>query len=375
MNVHICSAYTLLKSSKLREGAKMQIGQITPVKQGSRLPARRVTPQEKAAIVVRFLMTEGADVPIKDLPDDLQAELTQQMGSLRRIDRDTLIEVVEEFAAELQATGLTFPKGIAGALTELDGQISHSAAAQIRKRSGVRASGDPWEKLRNLEVEDLIDVLEGESTEIAAVLVSKIDVKKAAALLGQIPGERARRITYAVSKTSAVTPEAVDRIGRALVEQFEDVAPTAFDNPPVDRVGAILNSSRTMTRDQLLEGLDEADKDFATRVRKTIFTFKHIAQRVDVRDVPSILRVVDNEVLVTALAAATDEASKLSAEHILNNISARMADQIREAVEEAGTVSDEDGETAMGEVVMGIRGLADAGEILLSEDEDEKEDA
>jgi len=353
----------------------MQIGQITPVKQGSRLPARRVTPQEKAAIVVRFLMTEGADVPIKDLPDDLQAELTQQMGSLRRIDRDTLIEVVEEFAAELQATGLTFPKGIAGALTELDGQISHSAAAQIRKRSGVRASGDPWEKLRNLEVEDLIDVLEGESTEIAAVLVSKIDVKKAAALLGQIPGERARRITYAVSKTSAVTPEAVDRIGRALVEQFEDVAPTAFDNPPVDRVGAILNSSRTMTRDQLLEGLDEADKDFATRVRKTIFTFKHIAQRVDVRDVPSILRVVDNEVLVTALAAATDEASKLSAEHILNNISARMADQIREAVEEAGTVSDEDGETAMGEVVMGIRGLADAGEILLSEDEDEKEDA
>ena len=347
----------------------MQLGQITPVKQERRLPARKVTSAEKAAIVVRFLMTEGADVPLKELPEDLQAELTHQMGNLRRIDRDTLIEVIEEFANELESTGLTFPKGVAGALSALDGQISPAAAAQIRKRSGVRASGDPWEKLRGLEVEELFDILDGESTEVAAVLVSKLDVKKAAQLLGQLPGERARRITYAVSKTSAVTPDAVDRIGRALTAQLEDAPVLAFDNPPVDRVGAILNSSRSATRDALLEGLAEEDEAFASEVKKAIFTFKHIAARVDARDVPAILRAVNNDVLVTALAAAKDDLTKPSAEHILGNISARMADQLREAVEEAGEVPEEDGETAMSDVVTAVRALADNGEILLNEAE------
>lgn len=350
----------------------MQLGQITPVKQERRTPARparKVTSAEKAAIVVRFLMTEGANVPLKDLPEDLQAELTQQMGSLRRIDRDTLIEVVEEFAAELESTALTFPKGVAGALSALDGQISPAAAAQIRRRSGVRAAGDPWEKLRAMEIEELAEILDGESIEVAAVLISKIDVKKAAALLGDLPGERARRITYAVSQTSAVTPDAVDRIGRALIAQHEDAPELAFDNPPVDRVGAILNSSRSATRDALLEGLDAEDEGFASQVRKAIFTFKHIAARVDARDIPAILRTVDNETLVRALAAASDPVTQPSAEHILSNISARMADQLREAVQEIGAVPEDEGESAMADVVTGIRGLADAGEILLREEE------
>ena len=67
----------------------MQIGQITPTKQAPPPTPRKVTSAEKAAIVVRFLMTEGANVPIDALPESLQAELTQQMGSLRRIDRTT----------------------------------------------------------------------------------------------------------------------------------------------------------------------------------------------------------------------------------------------------------------------------------------------
>jgi flagellar motor switch protein FliG len=158
----------------------MQLGQITPMSPSGNMPRRQVTSAEKAAIIVRFLMTEGAELPLTELPQDLQEELTHQMGSLRRIDRDTLISVVEEFANELEMTGLTFPRGVAGALTALDGKISARAAAQIRKRTGVRANTDPWDVLRDLEPEKLLELIEGESTEVAAVLLSKIDVKTAA---------------------------------------------------------------------------------------------------------------------------------------------------------------------------------------------------
>ncbi|WP_375265079.1 FliG C-terminal domain-containing protein [Planktotalea sp.] len=347
----------------------MQLGQITPANAQARLPAGTVTSSEKAAIVVRFLMNEGAHVPIDTLLEGLQAELTHQMGSLRRIDSATLVSVIEELATELEETGLTFPKGVAGALSELVGKISPGAAARIRKRTGVRAIGDPWEQLFELEAEKLLSLIENESIEVAAVLLSKIDVKKAATMLRQMLGERARRITYAVSLTNSVTPDAVDRIGRSLISQLDDEPILAFTNKPEERLGAILNSSRSMTRDELLDGLDEADQSFAAEVRKAIFTFKHIAERVDERDVPAVLKSVDNDILVTALASATAPTTKASADFIFAKISSRMAEQLREAVQERGQVSDEDSEIAMAEVVTAVRDLAQTGEILLKESE------
>ena len=166
----------------------MQLGQITPTKAAATPVVPSVNPAEKAAIVVQFLMSEGANLPLDALPENLQAELTHQIGSLRRIDRTTLVEVIEEFAHELEQTGLTFPAGVAGALNALDGKISAIAAAHIRKRSGVRASGDPWIKLKELEPEKLLTLIKEDSIEVAAVLLSKIDVKKAAQMLDEMRG-------------------------------------------------------------------------------------------------------------------------------------------------------------------------------------------
>jgi flagellar motor switch protein FliG len=98
----------------------------------------------KAAIIVRLMLNDGADIPLEDLPDELQASLTHQMGTMRVVDRDTLLAVVEEFANEVEKIGLSFPAGIAGALDALDGKISPHTAARLRKEAGVRQFGNPW---------------------------------------------------------------------------------------------------------------------------------------------------------------------------------------------------------------------------------------
>ncbi|MGR3698531.1 MAG: FliG C-terminal domain-containing protein, partial [Roseovarius sp.] len=261
-----------------------------------------LTRSQKAAIIVRFLINEGADIALTDLPDVLQARLTTQMGSMRYVDRGTLADVVAEFAQELEGMGLTFPRGVAGALSALDGRISPQTAARLRKEAGVRQQGDPWEQVKKADLDALIPIVERESTEVAAVLLSKLDVARAADLLGKLPGELARRITYAVSQTGVVSPEAVDRIGLALAAELHDIPETAFAQGAVERVGAILNFSPAATRDDVLTGLDEADQEFAALVRRAIFTFVHIPERVKPTDIPRITREVDQAVLVTALA-------------------------------------------------------------------------
>ncbi len=355
-----------------------QLPMATPSNGSGQIAAPLAKPLDskaKAAIVVRLLLNEGADIPIEELPDDLQACLIQQMGNMGLIDRITLTSVVEEFASALDGVGLAFPKGIAEALSAMDGKISPQTAARLRKEAGVRQAGDPWQRLQALPVEDLAAMATAESTEVAAVLLSKLDTAKAAALLGVLPGPLARRITYAISQTRQVTPDAVDRIGLSLASQLDEKPILAFDEEPGERIGAILNQSAAVTRDDMLTGLDETDAKFASVVRKSIFTFAHIPARVEPRDVPKISRSADPAVLVTALAAATDEDTAPVVEFLLSNMPGRMAGNLREEVDERGAVKISEGEAAMNAVVAAIRAEEQAGELTLIVPEDAEEEA
>lgn len=327
--------------------------------------AASLSRKQKAAIIVRLLANEGADVPLSQLDDELQTKLMHQMGEMRYVDRATLADVVSEFAEELDSIGLSFPGGLAGALSALDGKISPQTAARLRKEAGVRQSGDPWERVRALDVARLKVFIRNEATEVSAVLLSKLDTAKAAALLSELPGPEARRITYAVSHTKSVTPEAVDRIGISLASQLDRDPERAFDADPTKRVGAILNFSPSSTRDDVLTGLEEQDEAFANEVRKSIFTFANIPERVNPVDAGTILREVDQGQLVIALAYAERNGMEDIVSHLLDNISKRLAEGLREEMSEAGKIKVKDGEDAQGELVRVIRALEEAGTITL----------
>ncbi|WP_425038925.1 flagellar motor switch protein FliG [Primorskyibacter sp. S187A] len=327
--------------------------------------AQKLTRKQKAAIIVRLLANEGADVPLLQLEDDLQLALTQQMGKMRYVDRSTLADVVAEFANELDSIGLAFPGGLAGALSALDGKISPQTAARLRKEAGVRQAGDPWERIRKLPPERLKEFVTNEATEISAVLLSKIDTGKAAELLSMLPGPEARRITYAVSQTKSVTPDAVDRIGVSLASQLDKDPIPAFEVEPTKRVGDILNFSPSDTRESLLTELEEEDQEFAAEVRKLMFTFPDIPERVAPLDAGTILREADQADVITALTYANANGMENVVSHLLDNISKRLAEGMRDEMNGRGKIKAKEGEAAMNSVVQVIRRLEADGVLAL----------
>jgi flagellar motor switch protein FliG len=336
-------------------------------------PTRRVlTPRQKAAVIVRYLLIDGMTLPLASLPEHMQAALAEQMGQMRLIDRDTLDEVVSEFLSELDSVGLAFPGGIEGALTMMDGHISQSAVQRLRRMSSTSSKIDPWERIMALPLDRLLPILTNEAVEVGAVMLSKLPVGKAAELLGKLPGERARRVAYAVSMTGNVDPETVRRIGAALLAELDNQPPRAFDQGPVERVGAILNVSPSVTRDDVLQGLEAEDATFAAEVRRAIFTFVHIPTRLNSRDTPKITRLVEQPQLVAALAAAMGKPGlEEAAEFILANISQRLAQGLREEMTARGRVKEKDAEEAMTAIIGAIRTLEASGEITLIQPEEE----
>ena len=331
---------------------------------GASVPQPYLSKRRKAAIIVRVLLREGADLSLQDLPESMQIDLTHEMGAIRSIPQETLDAVVREFLDELDQVGVAFPGGLEGALEDVAHALSPSCASKIRRDAGVSVIADPWGFLGGLENEKLRDILAAESTEIAAVILSKLPIGKSAEVLTLLPAETAKAISYAVSRTGVIAPQTVQAIGAALAEQLVEQPAVAFDDGPVGRLGAILNSSAAQTRDEVLNGLEQKDQAFADEVKKAIFTFTNIPERIDPKDMPKITRAVDQMLLVTALAAA-EKASPKSAEFILENMSQRMAAQMREEMQDMTDLKAKDGEEAMSAVIAAIRDMEAAGELIL----------
>jgi flagellar motor switch protein FliG len=325
--------------------------------------------RRKAAMIVQMIVGSGDKLSLASLPLSLQQTLADEMGDIRLVDKATVSNVAAEFVSELEDVGLVAPGGAENVLKTLSDHISPDLASKLRSDLTFASMQDPWGMITALEDEQILEIMQAQSVEIASVVLSKLTIVKAAEALSKLPGERARRITYAISQTAGISPVAVKRIGAALVQEHCITAALAFEKAPVKRVGDILNSAAAKTRDDMLQGLEVADEKFATDVREAIFTFEDIPERVVPTDVPACIRGVAPENLNIALAAAmaAGGATEATAEFILANISQRMATQIREEVMQVSRVKPAAGDAAMNEVTAAIRELAETEKIKLIE--------
>ncbi|TFL16968.1 FliG C-terminal domain-containing protein [Jannaschia formosa] len=323
-----------------------------------------LTRGQKAAVVVRLLMMGGADPGLSRLPRDQQRRLVREMASLRFVDRQTLAETVAEFSAELDGIGLHFPREVDRVLQALDGALSQDVVDALLSETGgdpALVGGAAWTAISAMEATALTSLLEGETDEVCAIVVSKLHPDRAAALLAAFAPDRADAIASALARTEAVPPDAVARIGTSLSRSSAGRVRGAFDANAVVRIAAILNVSTTRLRQNVLARLEEGDPDFAARVRAAIFTWESIPERLDPRDLPKVLRGIETPLVVTALAGPEDEVSAF----MLGSMSGRMAGQMREQIDETPTPVQDAIDEARGKIVQEIRRLEDEGDISL----------
>lgn len=332
--------------------------------------------RQKAAVIVRLVLAEGEDIDLARLPAELQTDLAQEMALMGMVDRATRNAIVAEFCEKLEAVGLSFPGDIDGTLDLLDGHLSPDTSDRLRRMAALNGAGDPWDRIANLSPALLASLARSEAVEIAAVMFSKLPVPRATEVFGMLAPDLARQIAYAMSLTGGIDSAALQRIGKALIQAADAVPQPPLEGKAGEKVGAILNSSPSSMRDTVLDGLDQDDADFAGEVRKTIFTWAHIPMRIDPRDIARIAREVENSVLIKALAGARGK-DLPTVDFWLGGLSSRLAESMREEMQELGKVSLKDAEDAMDQVVAAIRRMEVAGDLFLiakEEGEDEAED-
>lgn len=327
--------------------------------------AMMLNQRQKAAVIVRLLLEEEEGISLEQLSGDCQTLLAQEMAAMDMIDRQTRDAVIDEFCEHLESVGVTFPGDLDGTLAMLGASISDASSDRLRKAAAVEGRADPWQRIAALPAETLIALAKAEAAELVALLLSKLPVERASEVFVALPRDRARAVAQAMPMTAGVNAASLHRMGRVLLQAADALPRPAIATPATSRMGAILNFASADLRDQVLETLEGADPGFAEEVRKSIFLFAHIPARVSPRDVPRILREVEQPVLLRALSA-TEDADGAAVAFLMENISQRMADGLREEIEAMGKQRPKDIEDAMTEMVSAIRRLEQAGEIVLA---------
>ncbi|NQW14607.1 MAG: flagellar motor switch protein FliG [Rhodobacter sp.] len=321
--------------------------------------------EQKAAVIVRLLSSESDLLPIGGLEAKNMARLVHAMAGMSFVDEATTLQIVQEFLAEFDSFALYFKSGLSGAISTLDKYLNQEVRSLLSTSPDPEAPHDPWFVVSAMEARILAQVLMHETPQVTAIVLSKLTATIAAEVLIQLDTNQARAATLAAVKIDHVSLETIQQIGGAIEQAAARLGRKgALAGTPVDRVGAILNFTPGAMREDMLDNLNTAAPDLAEQIRRVMFTFGDIPDRVELKDVPKLVRAVDNKTLVTALAGAL-VSQKEAAEFIFANMSKRLSQQLAEEVKEIGDVKPKDADAAMTKVIQGIRELEIQGELFL----------
>lgn len=345
----------------------------TPLVDPVALPRQTLTKQQKAAVLLSVLIKAGATPNLDNIATSALKETVDTMATFGNVDRSTVDEVILEFLTELGEFGLSMRGELEETLNALKGHVSDKVLEKIRKAYVRSPSVDVWTRIASAEPAELRRCLVAESTQIAATVLSKIPSTMAAEILGAMAPEIARETMLAIVNAGESTTETLEIIGKSISETlFTEDGDSVFDKTPVERAGDIMNFAQSEIRSRLMEDFTQADPETAEKIRKVMFTFPDIPERIQPRDVSAITRAVPPETLLRALKGAGTEAPE-SAEFLLSSLSSRAADQLREDLAELEPIKKKDMETAMNEVIVVIRELESDGSITLIIEEEEEE--
>jgi flagellar motor switch protein FliG len=320
---------------------------------------------QKAAIIVRLLLGPTGELPLDGLDTMTTARLVRATASLSFVGESTILSVVQDFLAEIDSLSLYFQPGLAGAIETLGSLITDDVTARLSFTPSSDVPDDPWISIAAMSADELTPLLMRETPQVNAIVISKLGALKSAEILTELPTELAEAATQAAIEIGRVELAAMNRIGLAIAETAKAAADLgALAGDPVDRVGAMLNFAPGNARETMLSALGRNDTRLAEQVRKIMFTFGDIPDRVEVKDVPKLVRAVDHNILVQALAGAST-LEKDAADFMFANLSKRLSEQLAEEVRELGEVKTKDADAAMNAVIQGIRILEEDGEIVL----------
>ncbi len=320
-----------------------------------------LTPPQKAAAVIVSLGADKASGLYQYMdPEEIEA-LTLEVARLGMLDSEQTEAVLTEFYQNCLTSKAVTEGGLEYARTVLEKAFGNQTALALLEKVTKSLKTLEFAFLDKADVKALYSALQNERPQTVALVLSYVDPDKAAGVIEQLEPRRQIKVVEAIATMESASPTAIKTIEAEMERKFSSIITQSnVKVGGIDYVAGIMNNLDRSSEKSIFDGLSAQNADLAEEIRKRMFVFEDIIT-MDDRSVQRFVRDCDPRDLVLALKTANaDVSSKL-----FTNMSARMAESIRDDLEVTTNVRMKDVEDAQQRIVGVIRDLEERNEIII----------
>jgi flagellar motor switch protein FliG len=241
------------------------------------------------------------------------------------------------------------------------GEILKLAQAAVQER-------DPFLSIKSASLSDLARILQGESGQVAAMVLGELTSAKASKLLPMLDERVRAEAVRGMTSGDGASPAVRTRVAARLAERLNVGLVAAASGGGTEqtqklrKVAMLLRGLDAPTRDALLKAIDSNDADAGRAVRDLMVVWADVASVAD-RSLQNILRLVDARNLALAIRGAEPA--------VMAKINSNISERARASVDEESSLmsspKQEDVEKARLEVLQAMRELNATGQLEFEE--------
>ena len=316
---------------------------------------------QKAAAVIVSLGADKASLLYQFMePEDLE-QLTLEVARLGMLNSEQTEAVLTEFYQSCLTNKAVTEGGLEYAKTVLEKAFGQQTATALLEKVTKSLKNRDFAFLDKADVKSLYSALQNERPQTMALVLSYVDPDKAAGVIEQLETSRQVKVVEAIATMESASPTAIKIVEAEMERRFSSIITTSnVKVGGIDYVASIMNNLDRSSVKSIFDSLGVDNAELADEIRKRMFVFEDIVT-MDDRSVQRVLRDCDPRDLVLALKTANTEVSN----KLFTNMSARMAESIRDDLEITTNVRMKDVEDAQQRIVGIIRDLEEKNEIVI----------
>ncbi|MDR0685195.1 MAG: flagellar motor switch protein FliG [Spirochaetaceae bacterium] len=329
-------------------------------------------PESKYRRVAKLLILIGPEEASKILAhlEPRHVELVvKEIATIHGVTAEDAASVVIEFRSLLSKSfgyGASSLGGVDTAREILRTAFGKDKGDTILSRAVPETTGKVFSFLEGYSPEQLIMLFKDESPAVEALVLSRLPSALTAKVLADSPPARKFEIIKRIAHMGKTSLDVLDRVAVSLKGKAERLEQN--DTIRIDGMSAltdILRASDVSFGDRILSTLESEEPELGQDLKERLHTLEEVIKARD-RPIQEKLTTMPDKEIVLLLK----NRSKEFTEKILSNVSAQRRVQIREEADIMGPVLKKEADAAARDFLDWFTTQREAGEIILSDDED-----
>jgi len=317
----------------------------------------------KVAILMIILGEQVSAEILRQLDEEEVEAIGQEVARITSISNDQAEGVLDEFYQMSVAHDYVLKGGIDYAKKMLMSTFGPDQARKLVDRL-VKAMGSElasFDTLQKADPQQLAKFIHNEHPQTIALILSHLNPSQAAGLIISLPQELRADVALRMAHLDQISPVIVSKIAAIIGQRMKSLGELNRESyGGVRAVSEMFNRLDSGSSKDILEAIEQNDPKLVETIRHLMFVFEDLLL-LSQEAIKEMLGKVDRRILTVALKGTSDQLKN----HILQLMSQRGAEMMREDLESLGPIKVKEVEAAQQQIIAVFRQLEAEGAISL----------